>query len=501
MIPRPWLCLAALSGALGLIGIDMTVLNITLPHLTEQLGASTSEKLWMVNGYSLLMAGLLPGFGALSDRIGHRRMLCTGLVAFGAASFAAAFSTTPFMLIVARAFLGMAAAAIVPAALSIVRTQFLTNAERSMAIAICGAIWSGAAALGPVLGGVLLENFWWGAVFLINVPVIVISVVLSLGWIPRYPANPNRPWDPFASLFLAASLVALIFALKTAFKSNGEWIIPVASAAVGAALMALFVKRQRSTAAPLIDFNMFRVPLFSLGAFVALFIGLAFAALQFALSQELQLFRGLSPAIAGLQLLPIAAASLAAGFLIGPLMGKLGLERLLVLSLSVAALGAGLFTYIGFRSTAPFEMTTLALLGLGIGAVMSVASTAILTNAPEDQSGAAASVEAIFYELGGTIGVAVAGSLMATIYSQVFSAPRSPVLQAAAWEGMDRTAIAAGALDSADRSALLSAAQHAFSAAMDAVLQGITGTILVLCVIVALTFTLRVRKPISQLES
>jgi len=488
---RPWLCLAALSGALAIIGIDMTVLNVALPHLTEQLGASTSEKLWMVNAYSLLMAGLLPGFGALSDRIGHRKMVYSGLMAFGVASFAAAFSSTPTILIAARGALGMAAAAIVPAALAIVRTQFLTNAERSVAIGICGAIWSGASAIGPVLGGVLLENFWWGSVFLINVPVVAVSLALSLRWIPPYPASANRPWDPAASLLLTAGLVALLFALKTALKSNGAWTVSVAAASAGAALIAVFVKRERSAAAPLLDFDMFRVPLFSLGALVALFIGFAFAALQFALSLELQLFRGLSPAVAGLQLLPIAAASLAAGFLVGTLIAKLGIERLLVISLSVATAGAGLFTYMGFRSGAPLELTILALLGLGIGAVMSTASTAILTNAPEDQSGAAASIEAISYELGGTLGVAVAGSVMARVYSQAFAAPRSLALPTAAREGMDQTMVAADALDALDRIAVMAAAQDAFSAAMDTVLQDITVAILVLWMVVALMVALR----------
>ncbi len=486
MTCRPWLCFAALSGALALIGIDMTVLNVALPHLSMQLGASTSEKLWMVNAYSLLMAGLLPGFGALSDRIGHRKMLCSGLFVFCIASLIAAFSFTPSMLIAARGFLGIGAAAILPAALSVVRTVFTKKEQQATAIGICGAIWSGAAAIGPVIGGLLLENFWWGAVFLINVPLILISITLSLRWIPRFPSNPCRPWDLVASVLLTAGLIALLFALKSAFKPNADWPMFIGSATVGAAIIVLLLKRARSTAAPLINFNMFRAPLVSLGAFVAFVMGFAFAALQYALSQELQLIRGLSPSLTGVQILPIAGASVVASFLIGPMMSRLGMERLLAISLGLATLGASLFTYVGFRSGALAELTTLSMLGLGIGAVMSIASTAILSCASQDRAGAAASLEAISYELGGTLGIAVAGSAMARIYDRVLMLPPSITLPVNARDGMDQTLIAVAKLKPDEQIAVLSAAQSAFSASIYSVLHGATLMVLVLFVAVGL---------------
>src|SRR5690606_8520698 len=190
-----WLVLAIVSSALFLIVIDMTVLYTALPTLTLELAATASEKLWSGNAYPLVVAGLLPGLGTLGDRLGHKQMFLAGLSVFGLASLAAAFSPTPAMLISARVLLAVGAAMMMPATLSLIRLTFTDEKERAFAIGIWAAVASGGAALGPVVGGVLLEWFWWGSVFLINVPVVILALIFGALMLERRPGNPDSPWD------------------------------------------------------------------------------------------------------------------------------------------------------------------------------------------------------------------------------------------------------------------------------------------------------------------
>ena len=195
-----WLILLVVSSALFLIVIDMTVLHTALPSLARDLGTSASEKLWVINAYGLVVAGLLPGLGTLGDRVGHKRMFVIGLIVFGIASLIAAYSPTATVLIGARAVLAIGAAMMMPATLSIVRLTFEDERERAIAIGVWGAVASGGAAVGPLIGGVLLEYFWWGSVFLINVPVVIVALVAAVVFIPRRVGNPAMGWDLLGSL-------------------------------------------------------------------------------------------------------------------------------------------------------------------------------------------------------------------------------------------------------------------------------------------------------------
>jgi len=212
--PLRWLVLGILSSALLLIVIDMTVIYLALPSLTYELRATANEKLWIVNAYALTVAGLLPGMGALGDRFGHKRMFVAGLVVFGLASLGAAFSPSPALLIAARVALAVGAAMMMPATLAIIRHVFDDDRERALAFGIWAAIASGGAAFGPVVGGVLLEHFWWGSVFIINVPIVLLALVLALRWVPTRPGNPERPFDLLASLWIMGALVGLTLAIK-----------------------------------------------------------------------------------------------------------------------------------------------------------------------------------------------------------------------------------------------------------------------------------------------
>ncbi|WP_322348740.1 MFS transporter [Orrella marina] len=304
-----WLILTIVSSALFLIVVDVTVLYLALPHLTHDLHASASQKLWIVNAYALTVAGLLPGAGALADRYGYKRMFVGGMVVFGIASLIAAFSPDPQTLIAARVLLAVGAAMMMPATLAIIRHVFEDPHERSVAIGIWAAIASGGAALGPVVGGLLLEYFWWGSVFLLNVPVIAVALIPALIWIPRSQSNPDRPFDLVASLLIMLALVGLTFAIKEASATEPSILRALLALALSALGAAAFVLRQKRTRVVLIDFKLFDNKVFSAGAVTALVASATLMGMELAVSQRFQLIAGMSPLQAGLALLPIPLAA------------------------------------------------------------------------------------------------------------------------------------------------------------------------------------------------
>ncbi|MFO6137229.1 MFS transporter, partial [Pseudomonas aeruginosa] len=264
-----WLVLAIVSSALFLIIIDMTVLYTALPRLTHDLGATAAEKLWIVNAYPLVVAGLLPGAGLLSDRLGHKRLFLAGLPLFGLASLCAAFAPTAAALIAARAGLAVGAALMMPATLSIVRHVFQDERERALAIGIWASVASAGAALGPVVGGVLLEFFWWGSVFLINVPVVAIALLLALPAIPACGGQSRRPWDALGSLQVMFGLVGVVYAIKELSARAPDFGLAVLAALGGMLCLYLFVRRQRRARESMIDFALFRNRRFARGVAVA----------------------------------------------------------------------------------------------------------------------------------------------------------------------------------------------------------------------------------------
>lgn len=483
MKTNPWLVLGIVSSALFLIGIDMTVLNVALPRLTQELGASNADKLWMVNAYSLVMAGLLPGFGTLGDRIGHRQLLLGGLLVFGIASTLAAFSPTAWALIGSRVLLAVGAAMMMPATISLIRLSFIEDHERAIAIGIWGSVASGAAALGPIVGGLLLEHFWWGSVFLINVPVVLLTLVLTLAVIPKLPGNPARHWDLITSLLVMVALIGLVYAIKGLLKPQIHFEEVIPAGLVGLAFTWLFLRRQKSLPSPLLDFGLFRNPRFSAGVAAALIASLGLTGALFVLSQELQLVRGLSPLEAGFFLVAAAIASFVSGPLAGAVVMRVGVERMLALTLGVAAVGLALFALSGSGAPLAWQIATLAIVGAGMGAAMSVGSTAIMISAPEDRAGMAGSIESISYELGGTLGVAVMGSLVASVYAVGFVPPAGVELPAVAWDSIEQTIIAVEG--SASAGPVLDAARSAYSQGVLVALGVATACVTALAAVVA----------------
>jgi DHA2 family multidrug resistance protein-like MFS transporter len=461
---KRWLVLAVVSSALFLIVIDMTVLYTALPVLTQALSANASEKLWIVNAYPLVVAGLLPGLGTLGDRLGHKQMFMAGLMAFGAASIGAAFAPSPELLIAARAALAAGAAMMMPATLSLIRLTFTDERERALAIGIWAAVASGGAALGPVVGGLLLEYFWWGSVFLINVPVVLVALAASAVLLTRRAGDKSRPWDLIGSIQVMVGLVGMTYAIKEAGRRDPSWEMAGVALVIGLVAMALFIRRQRSSAAPLIDFSLFANPRFSAGVATALVASAALIGVELVFSQRLQLVLNYSPLEAGLLILPIPIASFFAGPLTGLALPRLGGERVLWGSLLLTGLALAVFLAIHNGPT-EFWLAALAVMGFGVGASMTAASTVIMLSAPEDRAGMAASVEEVSFELGGALGIALLGSLMSALYSRSMILPAGTEHATQARDSLDEALMLADRLDPGQAERIITLARSAFDSA------------------------------------
>ncbi|WP_368082342.1 MFS transporter [Klebsiella oxytoca] len=391
------------SVALFLVVVDMTVLNVALPVLARELNATNAEKLWMVNTYSLVLAGLLPGCGTLSDRIGHRKVFTAGLIIFGLASVMAAFSPSSGWLVSARGVLAVGAAMMLPATISIIRLVFTEDKERAVAIGIWGAVTASAAALGPLLGGALLEHFWWGSVFLISVPVVLLTLLFTFVLIPNIPGNAERHWDLLTTVVLTVALISSLYAIKSVLKNSISWDEVAIAVVAGIVFFRWFLHLQARLPSPLIDFTLFRNVRFSVGIAGAFCASVVVVGLQFVLSQELQLVRSFSPLQTGLFVMPVAVGSFVAGPLLGAVLFRFGVERMMTFTLGIAAAGLTLYTLAWMHSLPLWQLAALGLTGFGFGGVMSVGSTLIMINAPEDKSGMAGALEGISYELGGRL--------------------------------------------------------------------------------------------------
>ena len=461
--PRRWLVLAIVSVALLLIVIDMTVLYTALPRLTHDLAATASAKLWIVNIYALVVSGLLLGMGTLGDRLGHKRLFMAGLCVFGLASLCAAFAPSPALLIAARALLGVGAAMMMPATLSLIRLSFADERERALAIGIWASVASGGAAFGPVVGGLLLEYFWWGSVFLINVPIVLLALPLA-GWlIPAGTPTSQRPWDFIGSLQVMAGLVGSTYAIKEAGKQSPDWALAAVALVLGLGFLALF-----------------RNPAFATAVASALVAAAALIGMELVFSQRLQLVQGLSPLQAGLAVLPLPLAAFVAGPVAGHWLPRLGGARMLPASLLLSGLGMGGYLLVHDMGWWP-QAAALALLGLGIGAAMTTASSTIMQSAPADRAGMAASVEEVSYELGGALGVTLMGSLLSAVYAGSLRLPEGLglALPDSVRDSLDEALLAAEQLRPQAAHQLTELARTAFGQGFSAVIAG--ATLLLVC--------------------
>ncbi|MEV8364751.1 MFS transporter [Streptomyces niveus] len=419
---RRWLLLTVVSAGLLLITLDNSILYAALPTLVEDLGATSSEGLWIINAYPVVMAGLLLGSGTLGDRVGHRRMFLIGLAVFGAASLAAAFSPTPETLIAARAFLAVGAAAMMPSTLALIRITFEDERERNVAIAIWGTLALVGSALGPIISGLLLQSFWWGSVFLINVPFVIAALVATLVLAPPNDADPTKRWDLPSSLLALVALVGLVIAIKETAKTDPAPLFIAVAILTAVAGGWAFTRRQHRLPYPLLDFAIFRNPAFLAGVLAAGFSMFAIAGIQLITTQRFQLVEGFTPLRAGLLVAAVAVGALPTAMAGGASLHRVGLLPLVAGGLALSTVGSVL-VLLNFDTSMGLLITGLLITGAGLGAAMSVASSAIIGNVPARRAGMASSVEEVSYEFGSLIAVALLGSLLTAVYSATIDLP------------------------------------------------------------------------------
>ncbi|WXB15096.1 MFS transporter [Pendulispora albinea] len=396
--------------------MDLTVLNLALPRLSAELAPSSAELLWIIDIYGFLVAGMLVTMGNLGDRIGRRRLLMMGAGAFAAASTLAAFSGSAEMLIAARAVLGVAGATLAPSTLSLIRHMFRDANQRTTAIGIWISSYSIGGAIGPVVGGVMLQHFGWGSVFLVGVPVMVLLLALGPFLLPEFRDPEARPLDFLSAVLSLLAVLSVIYGMKLVAQDGMGWV-PGLAVALGLTVGVLFVRRQRTLADPLIDFRLFRAPQFtaSLGTFIVGAL-VMFGAFVY-IGQYLQLVLGLSPLAAGLWTLPWSG-----GFILGSILAPAIVRR----SRPVFVLAGGMaLGAIGFAmlSRAPsLGLTALVIgmltLSLGFAPVFTLGTDLIVGAAPPERAGAAAALSETSSELGGALGIAILGSIGTAFYRQ-----------------------------------------------------------------------------------
>ena len=461
---RSWAALGILTLAVLLLAIDGTVLALAVPALTADLNPTATQLLWIGDIYSFALAGLLITMGNLADRIGRKRLLLIGSVGFGLSSVLASISTSPEMLILARVVLGISGATIMPSTLAIVRDIFRDPAERTRAIAIWAAGATAGAAVGPIVGGALLERFHWGSVFLINVPVMVLVLVGGIFLLPES-RDPNAGrLDVLSALLSLVGIVSVVYAIKHVFANGLDWTVP-AALVLGTAAGWWFIRRQGRLERPLIDISLFRSPAFS-GAVLANTVSIfAFVGLLFFFSQYLQLVRGLGPLQAGLVELSATVASIVVIAFAGYLLGKLGRGRAVSLGLAFGAIGLAVLALAEGMSGLTGIIIGFAIVGFGAGLAMTLTTDAVVSAAPRERAGAASSIAETAYELGAALGIAILGSVQIALYRWHLPEVVDPTTSASVHESL---ATAMTQLDLTDPSvaAVIEAAQHAFTEGM-----------------------------------
>lgn len=413
---RRWASVAVLTLSLLVITMDMTILHIALPEMAAELHPTANQQLWIVDIYTLLLAGLLISWTAIGDRWGRKRMLMLGYTIFAAASLLVLIADTAWAVIAIRALLGIGGAMIMPTTLSSIRVIFTDPAERATALGIWAAVSGLGAAVGPLVGGFLIEHFTWHAAFLVNVPLMVAGVIAGAIILPESRAPRAGRWDALAALLSLLGMVTLVWAIK-AFGAHASLAVPSAwlSLAIAAAALSWFVVRCARSDTPLLELRLFRSRPFSAGMIAALGTTFSMVAALLLLAQWLQLVDGASPIETGIRLIPVALAGGIASMAAPPLARVIGVRAVLAGGLAVAGLGMILIGVAPGGLDTVTVLIALSLIGAGTGS-LAIGSAMIMASSPEEKAGSAGALEETSYELGATLGVAVLGSLAALLF-------------------------------------------------------------------------------------
>jgi len=490
--PGRWIALAVLVLAVLLVAVDATVLGLATPFLTEDLKPTGTQLLWIGDVYSFVIAGLLVSMGSLGDRIGRKKLLLWGATAFGAVSVLNAYVSSPEMMIVARALLGFAGATLMPSTLALIRNIFHDPRERSVAIGIWGAMASAGAAVGPVVGGFLLEHFWWGSVFLINLPVMAVLVVVGIRTIPESRNPAPGPWDLTSVVLSFVGMIGVVYAVKEMAAHGASW--GAAGAGLGGlAAIGWFVRRQLTLPAPLLDMRLFRHRGFSGAVLADLLTILGLSGLVFFLSQFLQLVQERRPLEAGLAELPAAVGAVVTGLIAGRVARRYSVRSVVSGGLGAIGLALAAVALIHEDTGYPLIGAVLLVVGAGAGFAFTVTSDVILSSVPKERAGAAGAVSETAYELGAALGIALLGSVVTGVY-QEFATPKGvpSASAAAAHDSLGGAVEAAHGLPAAQAEALVAAARDAFVEGLR--LAASAGAAVLLATAVAAWFLLRGQK-------
>ncbi len=458
--PGRWAALAVLCSSLLLVAMDATILNVALPSLIDDMRPTAVQQLWIIDIYGLVLGGLLVTSGAVGDRLGRKRLFLVGLVLFGLASVVAATAATPAQLIAGRVLLGIGGAMVMPSTLSLIRGVFTDPRERTLAIGIWAAVAGAGAAVGPLVGGLLVETHGWSAAFWVNVPVVVVTVLAGVKLLPEFRSAGNGPLDWPGAALSVVGVIALAWGIKHVAK-GGLAVGDLAVLVLGVVLLAVFTRRQLTLADPLLDVRLFTRRAFTAAALAIFLAMLAIGAALFLMSLWLQYVHGYSPFGAGLRTLPAAGAMLAGSLVTPWLMERCGVRT--VLALGLGGLVAGFLVLALSPEPTPYGVVAVVFVALGLGDGLAVtASAAVLVSAvPAERAGQAGAVSETAYELGIGLGVALLGSLHATVY-----AGRMDGRPAAARESIGGAVESAQTLGGAAGTRLLDTARAAFETAL-----------------------------------
>ena len=496
---REWTGLAVLALAAVLYAMDLTVLHLAVPAISEDLRPSSTQLLWITDIYGFMVAGCLVTMGTLGDRIGRRRLLLGGAAAFAVISVAAAFSTSAQMLIACRALLGIAGATLAPSTLSLIFSMFPDPKQRSTAIGVWITGFSAGGAIGPLLGGVLLERFWWGSVFLLAVPVMALLLVLGPRVLPEYRAPDAGRVDLASAVMLLVAVLAVVFGIKQ-IAQYGTSSLAVASILAGLAAGVGFARRQLRLADPMIDLRLFRAAAFSASLATNL-LGIFIATGYFLfIAQYLQLVLGLSPLQAGLWTLPSACGLIAGANLAPHILRRVRPAYVIGAGLGLAAIGLGMLTRVGGSADLATVVAASLIVDLGLAPVFTATTDLIVSSAPPERAGAASGISETGTELGGALGLAILGSIGVAIYrSELARTLPAGIPSQAAAAAQDTLGGAVGVaheLPAEAGAALLAAARQAFTSGLH-VTAGISAAVAAGIAVLAMVL-LRGVRPTSQ---
>ncbi|WP_210410075.1 MFS transporter [Leptospira langatensis] len=463
---KEWIGLAVIALPCLLYAMDLTVLYLAAPQLSADLNPTPSQQLWIMDIYGFLVAGFLVIMGNLGDRIGRRKLLLYGAAAFGVASVLAAFSPSSEILILTRAILGITAATLAPSTLSLIRNMFLDPEERTFAIGIWGMSFSLGGAIGPLAGGVLLEYFWWGSVFLMSVPVMILLLIVGPKLLPEFKDPNSGKMDLPSAVLSLVSVLSIIYGLKQ-IAENGLGTVSILTIVVGLLVGAVFIKRQTVLEDPMIDLQLFNLPVFTaavIGNTMTIFVALGTFLF---ISQYLQLVLGLSPLEAGLWTLPGAVGNVIGSLAIPMIVRKIRPLHVMLGGLVLLAIGMYMYSLIDSSNGIWVIIVGSLVMSLGICAVVILGTDIIVGSAPPERAGAAASISETAVEFGGVLGIAVLGSIGVAIFKSRINALSLPGLTPEQMENSRNTLASAVAvakeLPEPSRQILLNTAQGAFT--------------------------------------